>query len=458
MKRSRGDAVFAVIGAASGLGNAFRFPTLCAQYGIVFVAVYALMLVAVCLPLLCAELHFGRQICGGRRGKIWRVILRAATLNSAFIAAYYGVICAKLGSMGAAFAIFTGEERGGTVLFVVTLILTLATAFFILREGNSVLAKTGKITVISSLVMFSVLAVMGLVGGNGIPKVNFSCLAGGAVWADALGQALLALSLASGIMPSFARVHRVKVLPAALAIIGCNLLGCTLSALATAPYIPFIAQTVGIRSGLELYKTAVFALFPGKTARSLAGTAVFAVLTLVAIHSLCSLANPFVSKLVGNIKGAAVKRLGAKNLVPACFCLFSALLAPLFMYSGIQVLTACDRMACSVTAVVIAFAECLFFALSKGILPHSQGHSMGAIAFCTGFVNFFIRFFCPAVTGALALFSLCSARFDCFPPLATATAFVSASAIALAAPLTQLTIFVKRFKIRLKKKAAGANF
>ena len=434
MKRSKGNAVFSVIGAASGLGNAFRFPVLCAQYGLVFVAVYAFMLVAVCFPLLCAELYFGKRVQGGKGEKVWYTILRVATVNSAFIALYYGVICAKLGSTGASFAIYAEGERCGSALFAVAFVLMLVAVFFALKGGNSVLARTGKISVISSLALFTLLAIVGFARGNGLPALNFSCLAGGAVWADALGQALLALSLASGIMPSFARVHRVKVLPASLAIIVCNFIGCVLSVLATAPYIPFISQTVGVSCGLELYNRAVLTVFSGKIARALAGAAVFAVLSLVALHSLCSLAYPIVSKFTG-------KNTKAKYLAPACFCLIAGVLAPLFVYGNLQVLTACDRMACSVTAVIIAFAECLFFA--------SQRHIRGAIAL-------FTRFFCPVVTGALVLFSLCSARFDCFSPLATVAAYISVTAVALAAPLPQLTIFAKRFRMNLKRWRAEA--
>lgn len=429
MKEGKGNAVFSVIGAASGLGNAFRFPLLCAQYGLAFALVYACMLVAVCLPLLCAELYFGKRFSGGKGEKVWRAVLRLATVNSAFIALYYGVISAKLGSAGASFAVFAGDSGESLRLFSAVIILVLAAVFFILRKGSGALARTGKLSVLFSLALFTVLAVTGFAHGNRLPSLNFTCLAGGAVWADALGQALLALSLASGVMPSFARVHRVKVVPAALSIIICNFLGCALSALATAPYIPLISQTVGVNCGLELYKTAVFTLFSGKIVRSMAGTAVFAVLTLVAIHSLCSLAYPFVSSFKGN-----------KNLAPACFCLLTAVCAPLFLSGNLQVLGACDRMACSVTAVVIAFAECLFFA--------SQRHIRGV-------TGFFTRFFCPVITGALALFSLCSARFDCFTPLATVTAYISITAVALTAALPRLTFFVKRFKISLRRKEAG---
>lgn len=428
-----------MIGCASGLGNAFRFPVLCARYGLAFVAVYALMLVVVCFPLLCAELYFGKIIHGRRGQKVWRAILRVATVNSAFIAAYYGVICAKLGSASVSFALFYGGERGETALFAVILILVTVAVFFILRRGNAVLAHTGKISVILSLATFALLAVLGFTHGNRLPQASFSCLTGGAVWADALGQALLALSLASGVMPSFSCNYGVRVLPTAISVIACNFLGCVLSALATAPYIPFISQTVGISCGLELYKSAVFALFSGKILRSVAGTAVFAVLTLVAIHSLCSLAYPLLSKLTGS-------KSKANSLVSAVFSLITCVLAPLFLSDNMQVLTACDQMACSVTAVTIAFAECLFFAFSKRVKRLSQGHIRGAIAF-------FIQFFCPVVTGALALFSLCSARFNCFTPLATATAFATATAIVLTAPLPQLTFFAKRIKMFLMRKS-----
>ena len=65
------NGIFAAVGAATGLGNAFRFPALCVSYGAAFIFAYAVALAVVCFPLLCAELEFGRE--GGRRkgARIW---------------------------------------------------------------------------------------------------------------------------------------------------------------------------------------------------------------------------------------------------------------------------------------------------------------------------------------------------------------------------------------------------
>ena len=55
----------AAVGSAVGLGNIFRFPALTASYGIWFIVFYTVALFTVGLPLLYAELSFGREKAKG---------------------------------------------------------------------------------------------------------------------------------------------------------------------------------------------------------------------------------------------------------------------------------------------------------------------------------------------------------------------------------------------------------
>ena len=60
-KGKTANGIFTALGAATGLGNALRFPSLCFCYGGGFVFAYVLSLVFVCFPLLCGELYLGKR-------------------------------------------------------------------------------------------------------------------------------------------------------------------------------------------------------------------------------------------------------------------------------------------------------------------------------------------------------------------------------------------------------------
>ncbi len=433
MADKKKSGIFAAVGAATGLGNAFRFPALCVSYGAAFILAYAVALCAVCFPLLCAELGFGRRAATGKRAEIWRAVMRAAAVNSAVIALYYAVIAAKLGSASVSFAVFgnAGCTYGAAAFAVLAAVIICA--FFLLKRGAKALSYSGKASVILSLATFACLAAAGVFRGGIFSSFSLSALCGGAIWSDALGQALLALSLAAGVMPSLAKTlpQSFSVPRTAFKIIAANFAGCMLAMCATLPFVAVFPSTVGVNCALEVYPQVVFALFKNAWSARLVGAALFLVLTLVAVHSLCSLALPFVS--AARIKFA---------FAPLAFCLSAAALYPLFSAHNLQILSSCDRMACSVNAVAIAFAECLFFA--------SRRHIKGVNAL-------FIRFLCPAACGFLAVFSLCSARFSCFSPLASACAFIFAAAVIACGLFPLLTFPVKRFKIYTQSVKGGSK-
>lgn len=431
MADKKKNNLFAAVGAATGLGNAFRFPALCVSYGAAFVFAYAAALALVCFPLLCAELRFGRRSGGIKKAKLWAFIMRAAAANSALIALYYAVIASKLGSACLSFAYFASAETDlSFIFFVAAAVLVLAVVLILLRSGHRGLSVSGRLSVALSLSLFSFLSVKGIARGGAFSSLDFSPLFGGAIWADALGQALLALSLAAGVMPSFARAQRtdLSVPRTAFIIVAANFAGCMLSLFATLPFVSSFPQTDGINCALTVYPQVVAAVAKNSVWVRIFGTLVYAVLSVVAVHSLASLAIP------------AITLAGKKfRHAPEIFCLASALLLPLFSSLNLQVLSACDRAACSVSAILIAFTECLFFASQRDI---------------KGVNKLFMRFLCPLACGALALFSLCSARFGCFSPFAAACAFIASGAVWACGLLPQLTYYLKRVKMlrEIKKR------
>lgn len=362
------NGIFAAVGAATGLGNAFRFPALCLTHGAAFVFAYAVVLVCVCYPLLVAELNFGRKKISGKAAKTWTVIMRAAAANSALIALYYGVIAAKLGYAGFSFALFGGSEQGNFLpLFCMIFLSLIAIVYVILKRAPRSLSLSGRLSVILSLALFCSLAVAGLMRGGAFSSFELSHLACGEVWLDALGQALLALSLAAGVMPTYAKTlpDGSSSVAAALKIVVANFAFCILATLSVLPFSVTFSRTVGITCAIDAYSQVISALCSGGAGARILGAVLFAVLTVVAVHSLSSLALPAV-------KGAEVK-LKRASLV---FCLAAACLAPVFSCDNMLVLSVCDKIACSVNAVAIAVAEVLFFL--------SQRHIKGAIALSDG--------------------------------------------------------------------------
>lgn len=58
---SRWAFILTAAGSAIGLGNIWRFPYLCGQYGgLSFILVYLLILLLICNPLMVAEISIGR--------------------------------------------------------------------------------------------------------------------------------------------------------------------------------------------------------------------------------------------------------------------------------------------------------------------------------------------------------------------------------------------------------------
>ncbi|MGN1061275.1 MAG: hypothetical protein ACI4QN_06030, partial [Candidatus Coproplasma sp.] len=195
MVRRKNGGIFAAVGAATGLGNAFRFPALCAKYGLAFIAAYALCLAAVGYPLLCAELNYGRSARHVKDSGALALIMRAAAANSAVIALYYGVIACKLGGACLDFAVRAEVNTQGYTAVIAALFIFPA-VFFILKKGGGALNISGKISVYSSLAIFAFLAIKGI--AYGVLPPDFSSLLCGEVWAEAVGQTLLSLSLAAG--------------------------------------------------------------------------------------------------------------------------------------------------------------------------------------------------------------------------------------------------------------------
>lgn len=430
----RGGDIFSAIGAATGLGNAMRFPGLCARYGVAFVAAYALCLALVCLPLLVAEMSVGAKFRSPLSGCIGRLSPRAgflawaAVANSAFIGLYYGGVMLGTGNAALAAAGAEGSFPQSVALSAVV----WAAVFALLSGGSARLSRSGRLSLCSFLIAILPIAVVGF--GN--IKVAFSPLSllSGAVWTDALCQAMLSLSLAAGVMPAFAAEMSAEVSPARCAakIVGANFTVCLIAYAAVMPYGVIGGNGDGLSASGELFPR-IFAAVYGEGASGKAFSFIaFAALLVVAVQSACSLIFPLVRE-----HGGALPAVCAVGFIIS-----------LFLAADGDMVAACDFVACTVAAPLIAAGECLLFART------------GRQFMADGAASFLVRYICPAACALAAVFSLCCARISGLGVASLAVAVVAEAALMslkLFPPLTK-RLFGGKMVVWKRLKACATHF
>ena len=238
--QSRTSFILASIGSAVGLGNAWRFPGLCAKFGGgAFLIAYIICMVSLGIPLLMMETAIGRKTKGGAPKSMRTVHKKAepvgwaAVANAFVILTYYAVVFAwcilmcflsykfattastpdtasKLWSesIGTTFnTSFLGD--GGTIKILLFVCLIIAWGFIYgcIRNGASQVGKVVKYTVFLPVIMLLILAVKGFFGnpylGDAlgalfIPKVE--AFGNVNLWVNAMGQSFYSLSIMMAIM------------------------------------------------------------------------------------------------------------------------------------------------------------------------------------------------------------------------------------------------------------------
>ena len=235
MWSSRLTFILAAIGSAVGLGNAWRFPGLCAKHGGgTFLVVYLAAMLVMGIPLLMTEIAIARKFRKGAieslRGikKCWEPVGWAATSNAFVIVCYYAVVFAWVILMFAnswQFAGMTGKNEEASALFfnltqttgliegweipwevLVCLLVAWGLIFFCIRNGASSVGKVVKFTVFAPVVLLLVMAVKGctMPGAEaGLAKLFIpdpAALGDPTLWVDAIGQVFYSLSIMMAIM------------------------------------------------------------------------------------------------------------------------------------------------------------------------------------------------------------------------------------------------------------------
>ena len=359
---SKGGFILASIGAAVGLGNALRFPGLCAKYGGgAYLFIYLIALIALGVPLLNAELALGRKYGGGapvclnglKRGS--GAIGWASCANSLVTGLIYAGLAGWIIAMvikvvplsfsapsltqaevsGYFFQTVLKARADGVISSISPLVfagtaVALTVIFFCLKGGAGALARAAKVTVIAPVILLAFMAGRGLLYGNAGEALtalflpDFSKLSSPELWLSALGQVFFSLSIVVGIMPAYG-----AYLPAGTNIFKCSLIiaaadfttlyGCGLQAQ--------IGQS-GIITAFAVYPVAITQLF-GENAvlNSIAGAAFYCSLAMIAVQAAVSLLEAFTSPFS---EAFGIKR----TRLAACVCAIGAVICAVFATSA----------------------------------------------------------------------------------------------------------------------------
>ena len=407
--QSKKSFILASIGAAVGLGNALRFPGLCAKYGGgTFLFIYFVSLIVLGLPLLNAEIALGRKFKGGapvcmsaltkERPSIGRAAGWAACLNSLFTAVIYAglagwIIATAINVVPLALnahsmtqteiseyffknalnARYDGVIDGISPIVIGSILAAWVLMYICLKGGARSLAKAAEFTVVIPIVLLLIMAGRGLLYDNAgtalavlfIP--DFSAIGSPELWLTALGQVFFSLSVVVGIMPAYG-----SYLPE-----GTNIFTCSLAIAAADFLVSVLASVVlfttlygcGLESGIgasgiitafSIYPAAIVQLFGDITGlNAITGVLFYSSLAMMAVQSAVSMTEAFLSPYAE----AKSKPKAKYALVICLICggvslIFATTAAPL-------IVEICDKFINFYNVLILGIIECIILAASK---------------------------------------------------------------------------------------------
>lgn len=234
---SRTIFVFAAIGSAAGLGNAWRFPYQAATNGGgAFLIPYFIALITAGIPLLIMEFALGHKFQAGAPVAFGTIKKKFEGIGwwaigvCFIIVTYYSVIMAwvfdylwysvKFAWGDAPKEFFLnhvlkitsgpGVLGGFSIPVLIGLIIAWIAIYWTIKDGVKSVGKVVKWTVPLPIVMLGILVIRSVTLDGAIDGINyylnpdFSKLLNPRVWAAAYGQVFFSLSLAFGIMIAYA--------------------------------------------------------------------------------------------------------------------------------------------------------------------------------------------------------------------------------------------------------------
>ncbi|MBU0497048.1 MAG: sodium-dependent transporter [Candidatus Thermoplasmatota archaeon] len=393
---SRFAFVMAAIGSAVGLGNVWRFPFVCYESGGgAFLIPFFVALFTAGIPLMILELSLGHWAryappqAFQKIGKKWEWTGWLIALSPFIIAIYYVVVmswcfCYMIYSLDLRwgshaeefFHNFLADTGTPTVLgsisipVILGLLVIWLCVFLILYKGVSRIGKVVAITVPLPTILLIILTVRGLTLPGAMDGISyyltpdFSKLGDVNVWLAAYAQVFFSLSIAQGIMITYASFLKKKsditnnAFIISLADAGTSFLaGFTVFSV-----VGYLAQTQGLtipELGLRIagpnltfitYPTAI-SLLP--VAASFFGIIFYIALLTFGIDSAFSMIEPFTASITNKWH---LKKAKATALI----CLSGFLLSLLFATgAGLHWLDIVDHFIANFGLVTIGLLECI---------------------------------------------------------------------------------------------------
>ena len=446
--QSKGGFILASVGAAVGLGNALRFPGLCAKYGGgAYLLIYFTALLILGIPLLNAELAMGRKFGGGApkcmqslKGGAGRVGW-ASSANSVITAVIYAGLAGWILAMAVTIVplatsapnltqaeisgyffnnVLHAREDGVISSISPLVLLGVAVAFvimfFCLKGGAGALAKAAKVTVIVPVVLLAFMAVRGLLYENSFQALkalflpDFTKLSSPELWLSALGQVFFSLSVVVGIMPAYG-----AYLPE-----GTNIFSCSLIIAAADFFVSVLASVVlfttlygcglqgeigqsGIITAFAVYPAAISRLFGTYTWLNAAiGVLFYLSLAMIAVQAAVSMMEAFTAPFS---EAFGIKRWK----LSAVLCLIGAVVCVIFATSAAPVIVELSDLFINFyNILILGIVECLIFAFS----PKTKSLALEVNRFTrrlkmpAKFFEVSVKFLSPAVLISLTAFEV----------------------------------------------------
>lgn len=388
--------VFAAIGSAAGLGNAWRFPYIAYQNGGgAFLIPFFIALFTAGIPLLILEYGLGQKMQAGAPGaiarikKTWEGLGWWAVFIGFIIMSYYAVIMAwtwnyiyaslSVAWDGKVLEFFYRDILNSTdgplqfgpisVPVMIGLLLTWFVIWFILHRGVQFLGKVVLVTVPLPIILLLILSARAVTlpgameGLNYYLQPDFSALLDYNVWVAAYSQVFFTLSLGFGVMIAYASylprssdINNNAIITA-LADAGISFLA-GFAVFGTLGYMAGV-QNVGVESVVEEGIGLAFIAYPEAISLLPFGAAFFGfifflTLLTLGIDSAFSLAESVITSLDDKFK---VNR----SILVSLVCLFGFLLGLVFSTgAGLWWLDIVDHFVNNFGLAVVGLLECIF--------------------------------------------------------------------------------------------------
>lgn len=448
--------ILAAAGSAVGLGNIWRFPYLAGQNGgAIFLVVYLLCIVFLCIPVMIGEISIGRAAgsdaygsyskFGGRK---WGMLGLFGIMAGVFILSFYNVVAGwafgyflhiSFGDLlntpdfGSFFGTFVNDILDLTSLsgllgsnFLFSAIFMVMTALIVSRGVQKGIEAANKImmpmlyTILLGIIIYSLTLPNAFAGVKFYLIPDFSELRIQTVF-DGLKQAFFSLSLGMGTLMTYGSYLSKKenVPGSAIIIASADTSVAFLAGLMVFPLVHFLQYKTGVADVATAGPPLVFIVLPqifhemGPALGRLIGGSFFLLVCFAALTSTVSLIEVPVAYLVDQkkmkrstvvwIMAAIIFVIGmpsmmSQGMVPA--------LNKMSFYRGQDFLSFIADM-CDISLTVGGCFMCIFISRQWGIqnmdAELAQGNDSYMKSAIRKYLHVTIRWVCPILLGIMSV-------------------------------------------------------